>query len=248
MFVNKPSITDYMPKFVKEKVRYATRISRYLEKLKHSKDNKTIKGSSTSLWKLCVRPFQPKDKTKTDPSGVIAWIAAKFFKKHKHSSEYDIYFYDEVQGKIGTSIGYQLPGHIVTNTLKLLEEREKRVEAQTMQNEKNESLKAEKTESTNMEDLNNSTRKKSFMPTKLDTPNMSRRASLRASRRASLEPHRLAALEDKALSNLSADKVVESKGDINIKDIHDLKEILGQMMTFVDDIKTKIEEKEASKL
>ena len=155
MFVNKPSVTDYMPKFVKEKVRYATRISRYLEKLKHSKDNKTIKGSSTSLWKLCVRPYQPKDKTKTDPTGVIAWIAAKFFKKHKHSSEYDIYFYDEVQGKIGTSIGYQLPGHIVTNTLKLLEEREKRVEAQTMQNEKNESLKAEKTESTNMEDLNN---------------------------------------------------------------------------------------------
>ena len=237
MFVNKPSVTDYMPKFVKEKVRYATRISRYLEKLKHSKDNKTIKGSSTSLWKLCVRPYQPKDKTKTDPTGVIAWIAAKFFKKHKHSSEYDIYFYDEVQGKIGTGIGYQLPGHIVTNTLKLLEEREKRVEAQTMQNEKNESLKAEKTESTNMEDLNNSTRKKSFMPTKPDTPNMSRRASLRVS-----------TLEDKLLSNLSADKVVESKGDINIKDIHDLKEVLGQMMTFVDDIKTKIEEKEASKL
>ena len=237
MFVNKPSVTDYMPKFVKEKVRYATRISRYLEKLKHSKDNKTIKGSSTSLWKLCVRPYQPKDKTKTDPTGVIAWIAAKFFKKHKHSSEYDIYFYDEVQGKIGTSIGYQLPGHIVTNSLKLLEEREKRVEAQTMQNEKNESLKAEKTESTNMEDLNNSTRKKSFMPAKPDTPNMSRRTSLRVS-----------TLEDKVLSNLSADKVVESKGDINIKDIHDLKEILGQMMTFVDDIKTKIEEKEASKL
>ena len=237
MFVNKPSVTDYMPKFVKEKVRYATRISRYLEKLKHSKDNKTIKGSSTSLWKLCVRPYQPKDKTKTDPTGVMAWIAAKFFKKHKHSSEYDIYFYDEVQGKIGTSIGYQLPGHIVTNTLKLLEEREKRVEAQTMQNEKNESLKAEKTESTNMEDLNNSTRKKSFMPTKPDTPNMSRRASLRVS-----------TLEDKLLSNLSADKVVESKGDINIKDIHDLKEILGQMMTFVDDIKTKIEDQEASKL
>lgn len=237
MFVNKPSVTDYMPKFVKEKVRYATRISRYLEKLKHSKDNKTIKGSSTSLWKLCVRPYQPKDKTKTDPTGVIAWIAAKFFKKHKHSSEYDIYFYDEVQGKIGTSIGYQLPGHIVTNTLKLLEEREKRVEAQTMQNEKNESLKAEKTESTNMEDLNNSTRKKSFMPTKPDTPNMSRRASLR-----------VATLEDQAASNLSADKVVKSKGDINIKDIHDLKEILGQMMTFVDDIKTKIEDQEASKL
>ena len=247
MFVNKPSVTDYMPKFVKEKVRYATRISRYLEKLKHSKDNKTIKGSSTSLWKLCVRPYQPKDKTKTDPTGVIAWIAAKFFKKHKHSSEYDIYFYDEVQGKIGTSIGYQLPGHIVTNTLKLLEEREKRVEAQTMQNEKNESLKAEKTESTNMEDLNNSTRKKSFMPTRPDAPNMSRRASdtPNMSRRASL---RVATLEDKAVSNLSADKVVKSKGDINIKDIHDLKEILQQMMTFVDDIKTKIEEKEASKL
>ena len=247
MFVNKPSVTDYMPKFVKEKVRYATRISRYLEKLKHSKDNKTIKGSSTSLWKLCVRPYQPKDKTKTDPTGVIAWIAAKFFKKHKHSSEYDIYFYDEVQGKIGTSIGYQLPGHIVTNTLKLLEEREKRVEAQTMQNEKNESLKAEKTESTNMEDLNNSTRKKSFMPTRPDAPNMSRRASdtPNMSRRASL---RVATLEDKVLSNLSADKVVESKGDINIKDIHDLKEILGQMMTFVDDIKTKIEDQEASKL
>ena len=247
MFVNKPSVTDYMPKFVKEKVRYATRISRYLEKLKHSKDNKTIKGSSTSLWKLCVRPYQPKDKTKTDPTGVIAWIAAKFFKKHKHSSEYDIYFYDEVQGKIGTSIGYQLPGHIVTNTLKLLEEREKRVEAQTMQNEKNESLKAEKTESTNMEDLNNSTRKKSFMPTRPDAPNMSRRASdtPNMSRRASL---RVATLEDKAASNLSADKVVKSKGDFNIKDIHDLKEILGQMMTFVDDIKTKIEEKEASKL
>ena len=237
MFVNKPSVTDYMPKFVKEKVRYATRISRYLEKLKLSKDNKTIKGSSTSLWKLCVRPYQPKDKTKTDPTGVIAWIAAKFFKKHKHSSEYDIYFYDEVQGKIGTSIGYQLPGHIVTNTLKLLEEREKRVEAQTMQNEKNESLKAEKTESTNIEDLNNSTRKKSFMPAKPDTPNMSRRTSLR-----------VATLEDKVLSNLSVDKVVESKGDINIKDIHDLKEILGQMMTFVDDIKTKIEDQEASKL
>ena len=247
MFVNKPSVTDYMPKFVKEKVRYATRISRYLEKLKHSKDNKTIKGSSTSLWKLCVRPYQPKDKTKTDPTGVIAWIAAKFFKKHKHSSEYDIYFYDEVQGKIGTGIGYQLPGHIVTNTLKLLEEREKRVEAQTMQNEKNESLKAERTESTNMEDLNNSTRKKSFMPTRPDAPNMSRRASdtPNMSRRASL---RVSTLEDKLLSNLSADKVVESKGDINIKDIHDLKEILGQMMTFVDDIKTKIEEKEASKL
>ena len=247
MFVNKPSVTDYMPKFVKEKVRYATRISRYLEKLKHSKDNKTIKGSSTSLWKLCVRPYQPKDKTKTDPTGVIAWIAAKFFKKHKHSSEYDIYFYDEVQGKIGTSIGYQLPGHIVTNTLKLLEEREKRVEAQTMQNEKNESLKAEKTESTNMEDLNNSTRKKSFMPTRPDAPNMSRRASdtPNMSRRASL---RVATLEDQAASNLSADKVVKSKGDFNIKDIHDLKEILGQMMTFVDDIKTKIEEKEASKL
>ena len=247
MFVNKPSVTDYMPKFVKEKVRYATRISRYLEKLKHSKDNKTIKGSSTSLWKLCVRPYQPKDKTKTDPTGVIAWIAAKFFKKHKHSSEYDIYFYDEVQGKIGTSIGYQLPGHIVTNTLKLLEEREKRVEAQTMQNEKNESLKAEKTESTNMEDLNNSTRKKSLMPTRPDAPNMSRRASdtPNMSRRASL---RVSTLEDKLLSNLSADKVVESKGDINIKDIHDLKEVLGQMMTFVDDIKTKIEEKEASKL
>ena len=247
MFVNKPSVTDYMPKFVKEKVRYATRISRYLEKLKHSKDNKTIKGSSTSLWKLCVRPYQPKDKTKTDPTGVIAWIAAKFFKKHKHSSEYDIYFYDEVQGKIGTSIGYQLPGHIVTNTLKLLEEREKRVEAQTMQNEKNESLKAEKTESTNMEDLNNSTRKKSFMPTRPDAPNMSRRASdtPNMSRRASL---RVATLEDKAVSNLSADKVAKSKGDINIKDIHDLKEILQQMMTFVDDIKTKIEEKEASKL
>ena len=247
MFVNKPSVTDYMPKFVKEKVRYATRISRYLEKLKHSKDNKTIKGSSTSLWKLCVRPYQPKDKTKTDPTGVIAWIAAKFFKKHKHSSEYDIYFYDEVQGKIGTSIGYQLPGHIVTNTLKLLEEREKRVEAQTMQNEKNESLKAEKTESTNMEDLNNSTRKKSFMPTRPDAPNMSRRASdtPNMSRRASL---RVSTLEDKLLSNLSADKVVESKGDINIKDIHDLKEILGQMMTFVDDIKTKIEDQEASKL
>ena len=247
MFVNKPSVTDYMPKFVKEKVRYATRISRYLEKLKHSKDNKTIKGSSTSLWKLCVRPYQPKDKTKTDPTGVIAWIAAKFFKKHKHSSEYDIYFYDEVQGKIGTSIGYQLPGHIVTNTLKLLEEREKRVEAQTMQNEKNESLKAEKTESTNMEDLNNSTRKKSLMPTRPDAPNMSRRASdtPNMSRRASL---RVATLEDKAVSNLSADKVVKSKGDFNIKDIHDLKEILGQMMTFVDDIKTKIEEKEASKL
>ena len=247
MFVNKPSVTDYMPKFVKEKVRYATRISRYLEKLKHSKDNKTIKGSSTSLWKLCVRPYQPKDKTKTDPTGVIAWIAAKFFKKHKHSSEYDIYFYDEVQGKIGTSIGYQLPGHIVTNTLKLLEEREKRVEAQTMQNEKNESLKAEKTESTNMEDLNNSTRKKSLMPTRPDAPNMSRRASdtPNMSRRASL---RVSTLEDKLLSNLSADKVVESKGDINIKDIRDLKEVLGQMMTFVDDIKTKIEEKEASKL
>ena len=247
MFVNKPSVTDYMPKFVKEKVRYATRISRYLEKLKHSKDNKTIKGSSTSLWKLCVRPYQPKDKTKTDPTGVIAWIAAKFFKKHKHSSEYDIYFYDEVQGKIGTSIGYQLPGHIVTNTLKLLEEREKRVEAQTMQNEKNESLKAEKTESTNMEDLNNSTRKKSFMPTRPDAPNMSRRASdtPNMSRRASL---RVATLEDKAVSDLSADKVAKSKGDINIKDIHDLKEILQQMMTFVDDIKTKIEEKEASKL
>ena len=247
MFVNKPSVTDYMPKFVKEKVRYATRISRYLEKLKHSKDNKTIKGSSTSLWKLCVRPYQPKDKTKTDPTGVIAWIAAKFFKKHKHSSEYDIYFYDEVQGKIGTSIGYQLPGHIVTNTLKLLEEREKRVEAQTMQNEKNESLKAEKTESTNMEDLNNSTRKKSFMPTRPDAPNMSRRASdtPNISRRASL---RVATLEDKAVSDLSADKVAKSKGDINIKDIHDLKEILQQMMTFVDDIKTKIEEKEASKL
>ena len=247
MFVNKPSVTDYMPKFVKEKVRYATRISRYLEKLKHSKDNKTIKGSSTSLWKLCVRPYQPKDKTKTDPTGVIAWIAAKFFKKHKHSSEYDIYFYDEVQGKIGTSIGYQLPGHIVTNTLKLLEEREKRVEAQTMQNEKNESLKAEKTESTNMDDLNNSTRKKSFMPTRPDAPNMSRRASdtPNMSRRASL---RVATLEDQAASNLSADKVVKSKGDFNIKDIHDLKEILGQMMTFVDDIKTKIEEKEASKL
>ena len=247
MFVNKPSVTDYMPKFVKEKVRYATRISRYLEKLKHSKDNKTIKGSSTSLWKLCVRPYQPKDKTKTDPTGVIAWIAAKFFKKHKHSSEYDIYFYDEVQGKIGTGIGYQLPGHIVTNTLKLLEEREKRVEAQTMQNEKNESLKAEKTESTNMEDLNNSTRKKSLMPTRPDAPNMSRRASdtPNMSRRASL---RVSTLEDKLLSNLSADKVVESKGDINIKDIHDLKEVLGQMMTFVDDIKTKIEEKEASKL
>ena len=247
MFVNKPSVTDYMPKFVKEKVRYATRISRYLEKLKHSKDNKTIKGSSTSLWKLCVRPYQPKDKTKTDPTGVIAWIAAKFFKKHKHASEYDIYFYDEVQGKIGTSIGYQLPGHIVTNTLKLLEEREKRVEAQTMQNEKNESLKAEKTESTNMEDLNNSTRKKSLMPTRPDAPNMSRRASdtPNMSRRASL---RVSTLEDKLLSNLSADKVVESKGDINIKDIRDLKEVLGQMMTFVDDIKTKIEEKEASKL
>ena len=247
MFVNKPSVTDYMPKFVKEKVRYATRISRYLEKLKHSKDNKTIKGSSTSLWKLCVRPYQPKDKTKTDPTGVIAWIAAKFFKKHKHSSEYDIYFYDEVQGKIGTSIGYQLPGHIVTNTLKLLEEREKRVEAQTMQNEKNESLKAEKTESTNMDDLNNSTRKKSFMPTRPDAPNMSRRASdtPNMSRRASL---RVSTLEDKLLSNLSADKVVESKGDINIKDIHDLKEVLGQMMTFVDDIKTKIEDQEASKL
>ena len=247
MFVNKPSVTDYMPKFVKEKVRYATRISRYLEKLKHSKDNKTIKGSSTSLWKLCVRPYQPKDKTKTDPTGVIAWIAAKFFKKHKHSSEYDIYFYDEVQGKIGTSIGYQLPGHIVTNTLKLLEEREKRVEAQTMQNEKNESLKAEKTESTNMEDLNNSTRKKSFMPTRPDAPNMSRRASdtPNMSRRASL---RVATLEDKAVSDLSADKVAKSKGDINIKDIDDLKEILQQMMTFVDDIKTKIEEKEACKL
>ena len=247
MFVNKPSVTDYMPKFVKEKVRYATRISRYLEKLKHSKDNKTIKGSSTSLWKLCVRPYQPKDKTKTDPTGVIAWIAAKFFKKHKHSSEYDIYFYDEVQGKIGTSIGYQLPGHIVTNTLKLLEEREKRVEAQTMQNEKNESLKAEKTESTNMEDLNNSTRKKSLMPTRPDAPNMSRRASdtPNMSRRASL---RVATLEDKAVSDLSADKVAKSKGDINIKDIHDLKEILQQMMTFVDDIKTKIEDKEASKL
>ena len=237
MFVNKPSVTDYMPKFVKEKVRYATRISRYLEKLKLSKDNKTIKGSSTSLWKLCVRPYQPKDKTKTDPTGIIAWIAAKIFKKHKHSSEYDIYFYDEVQGKTGTSIGYQLPGHIVTNTLKLLEEREKRVEAQTMQNERNESLKAEKTDSPNTDDLDNMARKKSAMTTKPGTPTLSRRTSLRVS-----------TLEDKLLSNISVDKTLESKYDIDIKDIHELKEILFQMVTFVDDIKTKIEEKEASKL
>ena len=53
---------------------------------------------------------------------------------------------------------------------------------------------------------------------------------------------------DKLLSNISVDKTLESKYDIDIKDIHELKEILFQMVTFVDDIKTKIEEKEASKL
>ena len=130
MFINKPSVTDYLPSSVKEKVRFVTRIFPYLEKLKISKDNKTIKGSSTSQWKLCVRPFRPKSKTNVSPGGLVAWILFKFFKKTKFSTDNQLYFYDEVKGGIGTDIGYALPGHIITNTLKLLEEREKRVDGQ----------------------------------------------------------------------------------------------------------------------
>ena len=238
MFINKPSITDYMPSAVKDKFRYATRIFPYLKKLKISKDNKTIKGSSTSRWKLCVRPFKPKDKTRTEPVGLVAWVAAKFFKKHKFSNDYNIYFYDEVRGGIGTSIGYQLPGHIITNTIKLLEEREKRVEIQAMQHEKTESMKAEKTEPTNIEGLDvmtpSSRRKKSFMPNKPSTPARSRQNSLSQNN-----------LDEKLASNVFRGK--QGK-DLDLGDINDIKEVMLQIIKSLDDMKSNMQEKEKTEL
>ena len=180
MFINKPSVTDFLPDSVKEKVRYVTRIFPYLKKLKETKDNKTIKGSSTSQWKLCVRPFQPKSKTSINPGGVVAWITSTFFKKKTLHNDTNIYFYDEVKGGIGTAIGYSLPGHVVKNTITLLEEREKNMEALIMQKERNaDIMKADYVESTHIATSGKMTpnpiRKKSDMLQKARTPNLSRK-------------------------------------------------------------------------
>ena len=243
MFINKPSITDYMPKSVKDKARYVTTIFPYLEKLKLTKDNKTIKGSSTSQFKICVRPFRPISKTNANSGGFIAWILFKFFKKTKFTTDNRIYFYDEVKGGIGTDIGYALPGHIVKNTLKLLEEREKRMEIQIMQQEQNaESMKAaEKSESTNAEALENMTpttrRKKSVMPNRSVTPALSRRNSL-------LIP----SLEGK-LSNAAVDDTNQRpEKDWGVEDLNLMKELMLKMIRAIDNMENKSEEKEGSQL
>ena len=236
MFINKPSITDYMPSSVKDKARYVTRIFPYLEKLKFTKDNKTIKGSSTSQFKICVRPFRPISKTNANPPGVVSWILYKFFKKTKFATDNRIYFYDEVKGGIGTDIGYALPGHIIRNTLKLLEEREKKMEAQIMLQEQNaESMKAaEKSESTNANALDNMTpntkRKKSAMP-------LSRRNSL-------LIPH----LEGKMANAVVDSTEKKPVKDLNIEDLNNMKELMLKMIKTIDDMENKTEEKEASTL
>ena len=152
LFINKPSITDCLPRSVKAKIRHVTSLFSYLEKLKVSKDNKTIKGSSTSPWKLCVRPFAPKRKTIKSPGGVVEWIGNKFFKKRTSTTDNNIFFYDEVKGSIGTDIGYSLPSHIVTNTIALLEDRENKITDQIMQMERTaDSVKVEKMESNKVE-------------------------------------------------------------------------------------------------
>jgi hypothetical protein len=243
MFINKPSVTDYMPSSVKDKAKYVTRIFPYLEKLKFTKDNKTIKGSSTSHFKICVRPFRPISKTNTNTGGFVAWILFKFFKKTKFSTDNRIYFYDEVKGGIGTDIGYAVPGHIVTNTLKLLEERENRVVAQIMLQEQNaESMKAaEKSQSTNAEALDNMTpntrRKKSMMPNKPVTPALSRRNSLLI---PTLEANMANAVVDGTQKKPTK--------DLNFEDLSSMKELMFQMIKTIDDMENKTEEKEASQL
>lgn len=238
MFINKPSVTDYLPSSVKEKARYVTRIFPYLEKLKISKDNKTIKGSSTSQWKLCVRPFRPKSKTNVRPAGFVAWILFKFFKKTKFSTDNRIYFYDEVKGGIGTDIGYSLPGHIITNTLKLLEEREKRMDAMAIQQEMESFKAADKSDSVSADSIDNITpttkRKKSVMPNKGVPPFLSRRNSL-------LIPN----VEESLANDCAQNK---SKKDVNIEDLHSMKEVLLEMVKTLDELKIKIEAKEASQL
>lgn len=241
LFINKPSITDCLPSSVRTRMRHVTSLFSYLENLKISKDNKTIKGSSTSPWKLCVRPFAPKRKINKTAGGVVEWVGNKFFKKRTVTTDNNIFFYDEVKGSIGTEIGYSLPTHIVTNTIALLEEREKKITDQVMQLERTaDSVKVEKMEANKIEKFSedmsrNSMRRKSALPNRPISPYMSRKNSFT---RSSMEP--------KHSNNVPG--TPKNKRDLEVEELENMKEMMLKMVKSVDDIKNRIEEKETSNL
>ena len=241
LFINKPSITDCLPGSVRARIRMETSLFSYLENLKISKDNKTIKGSSTSPWKLCVRPFAPKRKTIETAGGVIEWIGNKFAKKRNATTDNNIFFYDEVKGGIGTDIGYSLPSHIVTNTIALLEEREKKITDQAMQLERTaDSIKVEKLEQNKLDNFNgdmtrNSMRRKSALPNKPLSPFANRKNSFNPS-----------ALESKQPDNVPG--TPKNRREFDIEELESMKEMMLKMVKCVDDIKFRMEEKETSNL
>ena len=221
---------DYMPDSVKRKVCKITRIFTYLASLKELKDNKTIRGSSTTPWKICVRPFQPKQKpiSSTD-SGIKSWF---YTNKEKSSKDYYIYFYDEVKGGMGTSIGYKLPGHIVKNTLKLLEEREDKDEAQLMQQEMTETMKLESGDQVLMSPAMMNKRRKSA----ISSPKPQRKgsfANISSANAANLDFHNNPLKND--CSNCS-----EKLGE--------MKDMMEKMMKSIELMKSGMERNEGSQL
>ena len=238
LFINKPSITDCLPRSVRDRIRHVTSLFSYLDKLKREKDNKTIKGSSTSPWKLCVRPFAPKRKKIEAVGGVVEWIGNKFFKKRTATTDNNIFFYDEVKGSIGTEIGYSLPSHIVTNTIAILEEREKKITDQAMQLErtadfvKMEKMEPNKTEKLSEDMSRNSMRRKSALPNRPISPYLSRKNSF------SMEP--------KQTNNVPG--TPKNKRDLDMEELETMKEMMLKMVRCVDDIKNRMEEKDSSNL
>ena len=237
MFINKPTITDYMPKFVKEQIRENTAIFPYLDHVKVSKDNKTIKGSSTSPWKLCVRPFTPKAKLKMTSKN-RTWgqmVKSWFLPGKERKSDYEIYFYDEVKGGIGESIGYRLPGHIIDNTLRLLEERDSKHQAQMMQQEQSETIKLESTDTRQRQRepslLTDTLRKKSTM---LLNP---RRPSSRPSSRPE-SVHNSPVLNRKRTLSIKFDgHQQDEEPDVQIETLDQMKDMMQQMLQTLESMK-----------
>ena len=237
LFINKPSVTDCLPNSVKAKIRLDTSLFSYLEQLKRVKDNKTIKGSSTSPWKLCVRPFAPKRKKNESAGGVVAWIGNKFFKETTFTTDSNLFFYDEVKGSIGADIGYALPSHIVTNTIAILEEKEKNLTDHMMQLDRTaDSAKIEQMEPNKVETYNEEMTRDSM-----------RRISAFTNRPLSLfMGQNLTSVEAKEASNDNG--TPKNRKDLDMEELENMKEMMLKMVKCVDDIKNRMEERETSNL
>ena len=173
-------------------------------------------------------------------------IKSWFLPGKERKSDYEIYFYDEVKGGIGESIGYRLPGHIIENTLKLLEDRENKHQAQMMQQEQSETMKLESSDSRQRQRdaslLTDTLRKKSTM-----LLNPRRTSSRPSSRPASVNNSPV--LERKRTLSIRFDGEQQEEGqDVQIETLDQMKDMMQQMLQTLESMKAGTGGKKSSKL